>query len=334
MDPTFDTATAVPALPTSLTRRDRLGALRVRLGIGRDRYLVEPGLYRIGDPDRSAPVLVTANYKLTVDTVRSSLAGRDVWLLVLDTKGVNVWCAAGKGTFGTEELILRLLTSGVQERIDHKTLVLPQLGAPGVSAHTVRAATGFRVLYGPVRIEDLPEYLDADLRATEGMRRVRFGMRDRFVVTGVELAVLWDRRVLGAAVALCLAALLGVLSWPAALLALAAGLTGVLAGGLLVPVALPWVPGRTFAAKGALAGALAAAALLGVAGTRVTVDVWGGVALMLGVTSLASFTAMNYTGSSTFTSLSGVLWEMRRAVPLQVTGAGLALIALVTAAIS
>jgi len=36
------------------------------------------------------------------------MPGRNLWILILDTKGVNVWCAAGKGTFGTEELVFRI----------------------------------------------------------------------------------------------------------------------------------------------------------------------------------------------------------------------------------
>ena len=98
----------IRALSTAITWRDVLGGWGVRWGFRRMRYLVAPGLYRIGQPEADSPVLVTANYKLTVDTVRHSLTGLNVWLLVLDTKGVNVWCAAGKGTFGTEELIRRI----------------------------------------------------------------------------------------------------------------------------------------------------------------------------------------------------------------------------------
>ena len=76
---------------------DYWGAAAVRLGIGRDRYTVEPGLYAMGDPGPDSPVLATANYKLTFDHLRRAIRGRDAWILVLDTKGINVWCAAGKG---------------------------------------------------------------------------------------------------------------------------------------------------------------------------------------------------------------------------------------------
>jgi len=97
----------VPRVTTSWAWRDRLGACKVRLNIGRMRYGVPPGLYAVGQPGPESPVLATANYKLTFDHLRCALAGIDAWILVLDTKGINVWCAAGKKTFGTDELVRR-----------------------------------------------------------------------------------------------------------------------------------------------------------------------------------------------------------------------------------
>jgi hypothetical protein len=43
------------------------------------------------------------------------------------------------------------------------------------------------------------------------------------------------------------------------------------------------------------------------------------------VPAIASFTLMNFTGATTFTSLSGVLKEMRVAVPAQITGGAIGL---------
>ena len=169
----------VPQISTRLEVRDRLGALRVRLGIRRDQYQVEPGLYAIGTPDERSDVLVTANYKLSFDTLRRHLSGFNAWLLVLDTKGVNVWCAAGKGTFGTSELVNRIRRTSLGSIVSHRRIILPQLGAPGVAAHLVKSDIGFTVLYGPVRASDLPGFLQAAYKATEEMRTVRFGLPDR-----------------------------------------------------------------------------------------------------------------------------------------------------------
>jgi len=120
----------VPRVHSRIGSRDILGRWKVRWGIGRDRYRVAPGLYALGAPDGNSPVLVTANYKLTFDAVRRDAAGADAWILVLDTQGINVWCAAGEGTFGTEEVIHRVAETRLPEIVRHRRLLLPQLGAP------------------------------------------------------------------------------------------------------------------------------------------------------------------------------------------------------------
>jgi hypothetical protein len=309
----------------------------MRLDMGRTHYRVEPGLYRVGSPSSASPVLVTANYKLTFDAVRSELAGVDAWLLVLDTKGVNVWCAAGKETFGTMELCRRVLETGLSDVVEHRKLVLPQLGAPGVAAHDVQAFTGFRVVYGPVRAADIPAFLDAGMKVTPEMRRVRFGLRDRFVLTGVELSIAWRPKTLAILAAIVLASGIGAWGFSAdALLtrggvALAAVLAGVAAGAFVTPLLLPWLPFRAFSAKGALVGAVFAAALYALAASNV--GVLGAVAAALAVGAISSYAAMNFTGSSAFTSPSGVEHEMRRALPWQVGAAGSAAVLWVASAI-
>jgi CO dehydrogenase/acetyl-CoA synthase gamma subunit (corrinoid Fe-S protein) len=86
---------------TRLSGKDRMGRFRSRVSGFRMYYRVDPGLYAVGSPNTDSPVLVSANYKLSFNTLRSNLDGLDAYILVLDTKGINVWCAAGKGTFGT-----------------------------------------------------------------------------------------------------------------------------------------------------------------------------------------------------------------------------------------
>ncbi len=283
-------------------------------------YRVAPGLYAVGTPHPDSPVLVTANYKLTFDVLRRELDGLDAWLLVLDTRGINVWCAAGKGTFGTGEIIRQVTESGLGEVVSHRTLVLPQLGAPGVAAHEVRKGCGFRVVYGPVRAADLPAFLAAGMQATAAMRRVTFSAVERLVLTPVEIVCMIKPVAWGALLLLLLGGLgPGVFSPDAALArgaaAIAAGLAGVLAGTVLVPVLLPWLPGRMFAVKGAFIGLLVA-----LAGVLLFNEALGGlncVALVLALPAVAAWSAMNFTGSTTFTSPSGVEREMRRTIPFQ-----------------
>jgi hypothetical protein len=305
---------------------DRVGAAAVRLGLGRNRYLVPPGLYALGAPGPDSPVLATANFKLTFDVVRRDVRGLDAWLLVLDTRGVNVWCAAGKGTFSTAELIRRIQGTGLERLVSPRRLIVPQLGAPGVAGHEVRAATGFTVVFGPVRARDLPAFLQAGGKATPGMRRVDFPVRDRLAVSLVE----WTRGLPSLGLVLVGLFLLagfgsGVFSleraWQGALAGWVACLLGFVAGNGLVPLLLPWLPGRAFGLKGAEAGAVA-----GLAGQALAGGWAMGLGLWLGAVAVGSWYGMHFTGASTFTSPSGVEREMRRAIPLQLAGGLLALI--------
>jgi hypothetical protein len=304
-------------LSTERNWRDVLGGWRVRWGIRRMQYLVAPGLYRAGNPDRQSPVLVTANYKLTVDAVRSQLAGLDVWLLVLDTRGVNVWCAAGKGTFGTEELVRRVEAVGLASVVDHRKLVVPQLGATGVAAHVVHRATGFSVHYGPVRARDIRAYLAAGMTATPEMRHVSFDWRERAVLAPME-AVSVLKLALGTLIALALLEALGPkgLSWHVAADS-APFLAAILAGSVVVPMLLPWLPSRVFAVKGAVAGAVCVGAVL-VAVPDGVLETAG--TALLGV-ALASYMGMMFTGATTFTNLAGAQLEVRRALPVIVIAA-------------
>jgi acetyl-CoA decarbonylase/synthase complex subunit gamma len=229
-----------------------LGRWRARLGIGRGRYSMAPGLYKVGTPESLSPILVTANYKLTVDALRSALDGVDAWILVLDTKGVNVWCAAGKGTFSTDELVRQVQSTGLSEIVSHRKLVVPQLGAPGIAAHEVRRICGFKVVYGPVRARDIKAYLEAAMDATDDMRRVTFGLGERVEVIGVELTAVLKWIVPIFAVMVLLAGGESFLDRVRAVMLTASPiLVGVLAGVVLVPILLPWIPGRAFSLKGA-----------------------------------------------------------------------------------
>ncbi len=320
----------VPVIPAALTRADRIGGYKVRWGIGRYTYTVDPGLYALGEPDDRSPVLASANYKLSFDALRRELTGRSAWILVLDTRGINVWCAAGKGTFGTDELVRRIDAAELSLVVSHNVVVVPQLGAPGVDGPEVRRRTRFRVVYGPVRAADLPDFLDAGMRATAKMRRVLFTFRDRLVLVPVEfmnLLLVTAATAVGAVIAGGIGP--DIYSLSAALarapLAATASVGAVLAGTVVAPLLLPWLPGRMFSVKGAFAGVLVAAVLLAKSswlGTALTpVSLAAALALMV---AGGSFGAMNYTGTSTFTSLHGVEKEMASAMPWQIVGAALA----------
>jgi acetyl-CoA decarbonylase/synthase complex subunit gamma len=313
----------VRRVPTKLGRWDRFGSWKARWGVGRMTYAVEPGLYAVGNPDADSVVLVSANYKLSFDALRKELSGLDAWMVVLDTKGINVWCAAGKGTFGTDEVVRRIGLVELEKVVDHRKIILPQLGAVGVAAHEVRKRCGFSVIYGPVRAADIIAFIKAGMKATPEMRQVRFSLRDRLVLTPIEV-VTGAKYLVLSVVALFILAGLNAGGYSVGL-AVENGIRSTvnifaayLAGTVVGPVLLPWLPGRSFSFKGGLVGVVVALGLMLLKLTGGWLETIGWFFLIV---VFASFGTMNFTGASTYTSLSGVKKEMRIAVPLQTVGA-------------
>ncbi len=300
---------------------DYLGAFKVRSAIGRGDYIIEPGIYKLGNPDSRSDVFVTSNYKLSFDILRKNLGGMNAWILVLDTKGINVWCAAGKGTFGTGELIRQIKETNLNEIISHRRLILPQLGAPGIQAYTIKEETGFKVKYGPVNASDIKPFIESGYKATESMRTVAFGIKDRFILTPVEIVNSLKPLLIILFVFIILSGLTksGISIEAVREHGLKSAIyiiTAYISGAFLTPILLPWLPFRYFAGKGLLMSLITFSLLviIGFTGNQVFQIIgW----LMLSV-SISSFLAMNFTGATTYTSLSGVKKEMKLFVPIQV----------------
>ncbi len=318
----------MPQISASLSRADRLGSFKARWGIGRMHYMVDPGIYALGNPDETSRVLVTANYKMSFDRLREALPGKDFWILVLDTNGINVWCAAGKGTFGTPNLVTSIESSGLARLVSHRELILPQLAGPGIAAHLVKKQTGFKVIYGPIRSKDLIPFLDNGLKATPEMRTKSFTIGERIVLIPIELVAALKAAVIIIPVLMIMSGLLGPATFMANVerFGFFAGLAVVLsimAGAVFTPLLLPWIPGRAFSIKGLVLGLLMAFILMGSRISNFPLGPGGLeiIAWVFIISATAMYMAMNFTGSSTYTSLSGVRKEMRWAVPVEI-GAG------------
>ncbi|MCF6289915.1 MAG: hypothetical protein L3J03_02780 [Desulfobacterales bacterium] len=311
----------VPLVRTRLNPADRLATIGARLNIGRNDYRVAPGLYGVGSPDPDSPVLVTANYKLSFDTLRRELDDVNAWILVLDTRGINVWCAAGKGTLSTAEVIARVKSVGLERIVRHRRLILPQLGATGIAAHKLKKGCGFEAVWGPVQARDIKKFLNNGLKADPAMRQVTFTLAERLLLVPVEISL-----VLKPSLWVLLAVLIlsgighGLFSvaavWQRGPIAAAAYLSGIVAGAVAVPALLPWLPGRAFYIKGLMTG------LTG--GALVVFFNWSGIrgleaaALILLAMAASSYTAMNFTGATPYTSPTGVEKEMRQGIPVQI----------------
>jgi hypothetical protein len=324
----------VPLVSSQWSRLDRLGSIRSRISAFRMNYRVEPGLYAVGKPSAESDVFVSANYKLSFDILRRALKDINGWILVLDTKGINVWCAAGKGTFGTEELVKRIFQMRLVDLVSHRRIIVPQLSATGVRASEVRKRTGFFVHFGPVEARDIGRYLGSKYHADPDMRLVRFAMPQRLVLTPMEINQALKLFPLIALIILVFFGLrpTGIIfldawrdGWPFILLLL----VSVFAGAFITPALLPFIPFRSFAVKGWIIGAAAVVPLL------LFTDLLGpgfsvikASALVL-FPLLSSYLALQFTGATTFTAMSGVKKELRIGLPIYFGGAVITLLLLI-----
>jgi len=146
--------------------------------------LPEPvALYKVGSPDDKSPVIVTGNYELTVRRVAKSLQGLDCWLLICDSRGINVWCSSLSGHFSEKDIIHAIKLVHLSKYVSHQKIILPQLCAPGVDIQAIEQGTGFAPVFGPVYIEYIHEFLSSN-GDEPNLRKVKFDTWQR-----IEMAI-------------------------------------------------------------------------------------------------------------------------------------------------
>jgi 2-polyprenyl-3-methyl-5-hydroxy-6-metoxy-1,4-benzoquinol methylase len=192
---------------------------------------VRTGLYAVGHPSATSPVLVTGDFDLTVRRLVRAIDGKvDVWLLVADSAGINVWCGAGGGYFTAEKVIAALKSTHLSAVVNHHALVLPQLCANGVDGWRIRKETGWGVHWGPARADDIPAYLAANRKKTDAMRWVKFPLKDRLEMVTVTMGFY------GLLILLPVLIFWRHMFWP-----VAASLVGL---SYFYAIIHPWLPGR------------------------------------------------------------------------------------------
>ncbi|MGM0379513.1 MAG: mercury methylation corrinoid protein HgcA, partial [Bacillota bacterium] len=286
--------------------KDYLGTLKVRLGINRMNYKIPSGLYAIGQPDKNSQVIVSCNYKLTFDALRTKLKETNIWVLILDTKGINVWCAGGKGTFGSKELIYQVEKWNLSKLVNHKKLILPQLGASSMEPHLVQEFTGFNISYGPIRAKDLKEYLNTG-KASEEMRQVKFNFFDRLVLTPIEFIHNLSFALVFMIIALVIRQIFKVDLLPL----MPSIIMALFIGSIIFPLTLPILPFRSFSMKSII---LIIPFLIFLKSKEIQLisdNVFFETSYFLLLGLLIMYQSFNFTGSTTFTSFSGVKKETK-----------------------
>lgn len=139
----------------------------------------KPRLIVFGKPERNSPVLVTVNSSLTVRRLSKALKGENCYLLVAPAGGINVWCGSVGGHFTIESIISIIKTSNIEQLVNHRRIILPQLCAPSITSKELNARVGWSAQFGPIRAEEIPEYLRNGKRLTALMTDIRYSPKDR-----------------------------------------------------------------------------------------------------------------------------------------------------------
>jgi ubiquinone/menaquinone biosynthesis C-methylase UbiE len=246
---------------------------------------VRTGLYAVGNPTPASPVLVTGNFDLTVRRLVKAIDGQvDAWLLVADSAGINVWCAAGGGYFTAEKVIAAVKSSHLERVVKHHALVLPQLCANGVDGWRIRQETGWGVHWGPAKAIDIPAYLAAKRKKTDAMRWVRFPLRDRLEMVTVTLGFY------GLLILLPVLIFWRNMFWPVAI--------SLLGLSYFYTIVHPWLPGRDGLYKSI------PLTLIALAGLFIYTTLWHPLPTvnffhwMVGLTGLSVFTGAELQGMS------------------------------------
>jgi len=152
---------------------------------------VKSGLYRLGKPKGGSPLFLTSNFYMTFKKVVEGLRGLDCYLLVEDTEGWNVWCAADAGLFTAEKAAALIKVYSLEDMLSHRSIVLPGLGSK--IGRRLEALTGWRVVKAPLYARDLPDFIDSGYRLTKAMRRLDYSLpaRLRVGVMSALFAPLW-----------------------------------------------------------------------------------------------------------------------------------------------
>lgn len=121
---------------------------------------VDPGIYKIGEPDTNSPVFVTTNFSLTYFIVSTEIesGGYSAHLIVADADGLSVMTAWAAGKFSGESAGKSVKNSGIESRVSHRNIIIPGLAA-AISGELEDALPGWKVLVGPQEASDIPTYL-------------------------------------------------------------------------------------------------------------------------------------------------------------------------------
>jgi len=274
-------------------------------------FIVRPGLYYTGERyDNGSPLIVTCNFLSTVVLLKRSLRPLNARLLVIDTKGINVWCSAGKGQFSSKEILDKLNTHKdiIFDGERPVELILPKLSLSGVRLSELKKDKRIHPVIGPVYAKDLKGYLEHSPYKDCADDRVIFGIKQRFY-TLIPTVVQFSGYALLMG---CAAFLLNLIfktgfRWQIVPVSIAIA--------ALYPLLFPYLPGKRFAVKGlSLAAAVSLATLFAIKGTSYPL----GAFYVSFIFATSVLLALSYTGNSPVSNYSKIRKEIAHFLPLSI----------------
>jgi acetyl-CoA decarbonylase/synthase complex subunit gamma len=118
------------------------------------------GIYEIGGPNETSPVLLTSNFSLTYFIVSGEIEGSRVpsWLLVKDTEGLSVMTAWAAGKFGADVIAPFVKKCGIAGKAKHRKLIIPGYAAV-ISGELEEELPDWKIMIGPREAGHIPAYL-------------------------------------------------------------------------------------------------------------------------------------------------------------------------------
>lgn len=120
---------------------------------------MNPGLYRVGEPGKNAPVLMTVNFSLTFFTLQGYLESTRLpcFMLIVDTEGLSVLTAVAAGKLSETLVKDSIKKFAVEDEVSHRKLIIPGYASP--LSGRIEEATGWKVMVGPRDAAEIGEYL-------------------------------------------------------------------------------------------------------------------------------------------------------------------------------
>jgi acetyl-CoA decarbonylase/synthase complex subunit gamma len=126
---------------------------------------MEPGIYRIGEPNENSYIWCTTNFSLTYFLVSGEIegCGQNAWLLLPECEGLSVLTAWAAGKFGGDMIAKFVLSQGLDETQKNKSLIIPGYVAQ-IKGDIEEGLPGWNILVGSQEASDIESFVNSTLK--------------------------------------------------------------------------------------------------------------------------------------------------------------------------